>query len=72
MKGKTAVGCSNYKECSFKVPFELMGKKLTDNQLKDLLKKGKTSTIKGIMNPAGEKISGKFFLEEDFNVGFEK
>ncbi len=71
MKGKTAVGCSDFASCGFKVPFELMGKKLTDNQLKDLLTKSKTSTIKGIVNPAGEKISGKFLLDDAFNIQFE-
>ena len=32
MRGKSAVGCANFKVCGFKVPFELLGKKLTDNQ----------------------------------------
>jgi DNA topoisomerase-3 len=72
MKGKTAVGCSNFKACGFKVPFELMGKKLTDNQLKDLLEKQKTSNIKGILKPGtNEKIEGKFVLDKQFNIQFE-
>ena len=72
MKGKAALGCSNFKECGFKVPFELMGKKLSDNQLADLIQKGKTTTIKGLKNANGEELSGKFILNNDFNVGFQQ
>lgn len=71
MKGKAAVGCSNFKVCGFKIPFELMGKKLTDNQLGDLIKKGKTGSIKGLKNANGEELSGKFLLSSDFNVEFK-
>lgn len=71
VKGKTAVGCKEFKACGFKIPFELHGKKLTDKQLVDLITKGKTTTIKGIPNPAGgEKISGKFSLDDTLNVQF--
>ena len=73
MKGKTATGCTNFKTCGFKVPFELMGKKLTDAQLRDLIQKGKTSTIKGITHPGSqEKIEGKFIMDAAFNVQFEQ
>jgi len=70
MKGKAAVGCSNFKECGFKIPFELMGKKLTDNQLSDLISKGKTTIIKGLKNQSGEEIAGKFLLNDSFNIEF--
>lgn len=73
MKGKTAIGCSNYKTCGFKVPFELMGKKLTDTQLSDLIQKGKTSTIKGILHPGSQnKVDGKFIMDAAFNIQFEQ
>ncbi len=73
MKGKTAVGCSEYKTCGFKIPFILMGKKITDNQLKDIIEKGKSKTIKGLTNPSDQsKMEGKFILDGTFNVGFEK
>jgi len=73
MKGKSAIGCSNFKACGFKIPFELMGKRLTDNQLKDLIEKGKTGWIKGILNPADQqKIEGKFIMDQAFNIQFEK
>ena len=73
MKGKTATGCSNFKSCGFKVPFELMGKKLTDTQLSDLIEKGKTALIKGILHPGTQqKIEGKFIMDAAFNVQFEQ
>ena len=73
MKGKSATGCTNFKECGFKVPFELMGKKLTDNQLKDLITKKKTGWIKGIINPTDQsKIEGRFLMDEQYNVQFEQ
>lgn len=73
MKGKSAIGCSNFKECGFKIPYELMGKKLSPNQLSDLINKGKTGWIKGIKIQGSEdKIEGKFILDDTFNVGFEK
>ena len=71
MKGKTAVGCTNYKECGFKLPFILMGKKLTENQLSDIIVKGKSGNIKGLLNGNQENKEGKFILGEDFNVEFE-
>ncbi len=61
-----------YKVCNFKVPFELMGKKLSENQLNDLLEKGKTALIKGIVNPSNQQnIQGSFHLDETFNIGFQ-
>jgi len=70
MKGKSAVGCSNFKECGFKVPFELLGKKLTEGQLLDLIQKGKTTTIKGLIVPgSNEPKNAKLVLDGSFNVG---
>lgn len=73
MIGKTAVGCSEYKSCGFKVPFILLGKKLTHKQLNDLLTRKKTGSISGITDPhTGEKVKGKFEMQDDFNVEFVK
>ncbi|MBL7704450.1 MAG: DNA topoisomerase 3 [Taibaiella sp.] len=47
MKGNTAVGCSDYQSCGFKVPFVVFGKKLNEKQLLALVQKGKTGKIKG-------------------------
>jgi DNA topoisomerase-3 len=72
MKGKAAVGCSNFKDCGFKVPFELLGKKLTESQLLDLIQKGKTGVIKGFVIPGtADKRDGKLVLDGNWNVGLE-
>lgn len=47
LKGKTAYGCADYKQCGFKIPFEIFGKKVTDKMVLDLLQKRKTGKIKG-------------------------
>jgi len=71
-KGKTAVGCSNYKECGFKIPFVLMGKKMTEKQLEDLILKKKTGKIKGLKTTdTAPAVEGKFFLDATFNIQFE-
>jgi DNA topoisomerase-3 len=66
--GKTAIGCVNFNACMFKIPKEFRGKKLTDNQLKELAIKGKTTVIKGLVLPDGSTGSGKLILDSDFNV----
>ncbi len=72
MSGKSAVGCSNFKECGFKIPFELMGKKLTEAQLLQLIQKGKTGVIKGFVIPGNpEATQGKLVLDAQFNVALE-
>ncbi|MBL0330197.1 MAG: DNA topoisomerase 3 [Bacteroidetes bacterium] len=72
LKGKTAFGCSNYKNgCDMKVPFELMGKKLTEAQIKSLLEKKKTAVIKGF-TAGGIKKDGILKLTDSFNVEFEE
>jgi len=72
LKGKTAFGCSNFKTgCDFKIPFELMGKKLSDAQIKTLADKGKTSIIKGFDLGAIKK-EGILKLNRDFNIEFEE
>lgn len=69
MKGKTAVGCSDFKNCGFKVSFEYFGKKLTDKQLMDLVLKGKTSKLKGFNSHPESTTEGVLTLStENFIV----
>lgn len=69
MEGRTGVGCSNYKVCGFMVPFEILGKKLTEKQMLDLLQKGKTPKIKGLQIPGAHQVQdGSIGLDENFNV----
>jgi DNA topoisomerase-3 len=68
-KGHTAYGCANFRECGFKLPFEVFGKKLTAKQVADLLTKGKTATIKGLTMPgSSETTEGKLVMGADFNI----
>ncbi|MCF0048793.1 DNA topoisomerase 3 [Dyadobacter sp. LJ53] len=67
-KGKTAYGCSNFSACGFKIPFEFLGKKLTDKHVYDLLSKGKTAKIKGLQIPGNpETTDAKLVMNGDFN-----
>lgn len=70
LTGKTAWGCSDWKTgCDFRIPFVLMGKKLTQKQGRDLILKGKTSKLKGFMiDGRTEKSEGKLQLTEDGNI----
>ncbi|PSL47903.1 DNA topoisomerase-3 [Chitinophaga niastensis] len=71
-KGNTAYGCANFKLCGFKIPFEILGKKLSDKQVADLLSKGKTTKIKGLQMPgSSEEREGKLVLGKDFNIEVE-
>ncbi len=70
LKGKNAFGCSDWKNgCKFVIPFEFMGKKLTDSQIKRLVEKGKTALIKGFKQ-GDDSVDGFLELTEDFNVNF--
>lgn len=72
LKGKTAYGCSAFKEgCDFKALFIFNKKKLTDAQLLALIGKGKTPVIKGI-EINGEKKSGILKLDALCNIVFEE
>ncbi|KAG4069373.1 hypothetical protein HA402_012226 [Bradysia odoriphaga] len=71
-KGNTAYGCANFKECGFKIPFEILGKKLSDKHIADLLAKGKTTKIKGLKIPgSAEEREGKLVFDKDFNIGID-
>lgn len=74
MKGKKAYGCSKHKDgCDFLIPFHFLSKKLTDKQLTDLVKKGKTTKIKGFVMPGSEeKKEGKLILTDTYNIELEE
>lgn len=72
LKGKSAFGCSNYNNgCDFKIPFVLMGKKLTSSQIISLIEKRKTSIIKGF-ELGGVKKGGILKLTSTFNIELEE
>jgi DNA topoisomerase-3 len=69
-KGNSAWGCSSWKDgCKFVIPFEFMGKKLTDAQIKRLAEKGKTTLIKGFKQEE-ETVDGFLELDSENKVVF--
>jgi len=70
MKGKTAYGCSAFKEgCNFKIDFEFGGKKLSDKQLFALIQKKKSPSIKGF-TINNQKVNGHLILNSNFVTEF--
>ena len=71
-KGKNAWGCSAWKDgCRFIIPFEFMGKKLTDAQIKRLAEKGKTTQIKGFKQE-DDLLDGFLEIGSDFKIIFSE
>ncbi|MFW2135715.1 DNA topoisomerase 3 [Chryseobacterium sp. TY4] len=68
IKGKTAIGCADFKECGLKVGFEVFGKKLTEKQIFDLIKKGKTSKLKGFTTHPKNIEEGALSFDENFSL----
>ncbi|KAA6431442.1 DNA topoisomerase III [Dyadobacter flavalbus] len=67
-KGKTAYGCPDFQNCGFKIPFEFLGKRLSDKNVFDLLSKGKTTKIKGLQIPGNpETMDARLVMNGDFN-----
>jgi DNA topoisomerase-3 len=72
VKGKTAMGCSAYKQgCQFKVLFDCFGKKLTEKQVFTLIQKGKTPVIKGF-TIENRKQNGYLEMYKNFEIVFVK
>ncbi len=78
-KGKISVSRSYYRcsehanGCKQTFPGKLLGKTITEKQVKDLCTKGKTSLVKGFKPKAKEKkkFSAMLVLKEDLTIGFE-
>lgn len=61
--------CSN-SACNLTVYRNLSGKNLTDNQLQQLLRMGKTSLIKGFKDQDGNTFEGTLSFDKDFTIVF--
>ena len=73
LKGKTAWGCSLYKQsCDFLIPIEIAGKKLTQKQVETLVRKGETGILNGFKDSSGMAESGVLKLDPTYKVYFEK
>ncbi|TXD48355.1 type IA DNA topoisomerase [Polaribacter sp. IC073] len=71
LKGAAAFGCSEYKNnCDLKIPFEIYGKKVSENQLIRLIDKGCTTNLKGFKTDAGS-VEGLIRFDENFKLKLE-
>ena len=67
VRGKTAFGCVRFREgCTFRLPAEVHGKKLSDPQVKALLAKGRTPVMKGFVGAEGQKFDAAIGLDTAF------
>lgn len=72
IKGNAAWGCSGYRTgCQFRVHFLFMGKTLSDSQLEQLIRKGKTNKMVGFTANDGSKHDGKLLFDSDFKIRLE-
>ncbi|MBS4210239.1 type IA DNA topoisomerase [Bacillus sp. FJAT-50079] len=68
---KTYYGCTEHANgCKQTFPGKMLGKKLTEKNIKDLCTKGKTSVIKGMKSKAGKKFNASLKFEGD-KIQFE-
>ena len=62
--------CNN-PDCDFLMFRNIAGKVLSDKQFEDILKKGKTSLIKGFKNKVGKPFDAHVIMGEDFRLTFQ-
>lgn len=68
LKGKTAYGCSRWKEgCKFLLPFKFMDKKIPEKQLSRLIEQGSTIQIRGFKKQ-GKKVNGNLKFNDNFEL----
>ena len=71
LKGSSAYGCSEYKNnCSFKIPFKIYTKKVSENQIIRLISKGYTTNLKGFKID-GKSTEGLLRFDDNFVIKFE-
>lgn len=64
-------GCSGYKDgCKFAISSKFAGKKLTDNQVKGLIKNGSTAKLKGFKSKKGKPFEARLTLDKDKKIVF--
>lgn len=71
IKTKWGYGCTGYKDgCKFTISGEIAHKKITEAQIKKLLSKGTTGTIKGFKSTAGKSFDTELVFDTDHKVVF--
>ncbi|WP_104733754.1 type IA DNA topoisomerase [Hanstruepera ponticola] len=71
LKGKSAYGCSSYKDgCKFLLPFKYKDKRISEKQFIRLLDKGSTVNLKGFKTDSGTT-EGLLRFDDNFNLKLE-
>ena len=72
METKKSYGCSAWKSgCKFAIWKTISGKRVSEAQAKQLLKKGRTGQLKGFKSKAGKPYSAALVLDEEHKVRLE-
>jgi DNA topoisomerase-3 len=72
IKGKTAYGCSDYKNgCNLRLPLNFLDKKISENQYIRLIQKGCTVNLKGFKTENG-KVDGLVRFDDNFKLKLEE
>ena len=72
IEGKRGYGCNRFREgCNFVVWKEVAGKKLTENQIYQLIDKGKTRSLKGFKGKSGRSFQARLVLSPEWKTEFE-
>ena len=72
LKGKTAWGCSEFRNgCLLRIPFVFMGKTLSDSQMEQLIRKGKSDRISGFTGVENSRIDGRLIFDKEFKIRLE-
>ena len=74
LEGKTAWGCSNYKNgCKVIIPFDFLKKKLSKAHMESLVLKGKTRKLKGFtLSEEETNVAGFIDWDDSFNLRFNR
>ena len=70
-KNRYTYGCSNYKECKFKINTSICNRTISKSNAIKLLNEGYTSKIEGFVSKAGKNFDAKLKLESDGRVVFD-
>ncbi len=60
-----------HETCGFHVFREVCGIHLSEDNIRDLISSGRTSTLKGLTSKAGKKFNARLVLGEDYTTSFE-
>ena len=63
IQGRRGFGCNRYRDgCDFVVWREIGGKRLTERQIAELIRTGRTRAIQGFQDPSGQAFEGRLEL----------